>query len=81
MPQVYTNNTWKLLKGYVYNGTSWQPIGAALTQMLWFYDSSGKVFYAGNVPFLVRDEYNWVTLLDSNNKNIVDSNNFEVMTY
>jgi ligand-binding sensor domain-containing protein len=49
--------------------------------MLWFYDSSGKVFYAGNVPFLVRDEYNWVTLLDSNNKNIVDSNNFEVMTY
>ena len=81
-PQIYTNGQWKPIKCYVYTNNQWKLIGAAATQMLWFYDDDGKVVYTyNNEPFLVRDEYAWLNLADNSSNILIDNNNLPIMTY
>ena len=39
-----TNNTWVYAKPYIYNGTSWDVIGAAHSLYIPFYTSDDKEF-------------------------------------
>ena len=55
MPLIYNQNKWEFVQPYVYNGSTWQPIGAAGTLMIPFITSTGDPFYDSNgKPFYVR---------------------------
>lgn len=56
IPMIYANNAWvRSLKPYVYDGSTWQPVGHAGTLMIPFFTSTGDQFYDSNgKPFYVR---------------------------
>lgn len=53
-PVIYSN-AWLYAKPYIYNGSSWEPVGHANTLMIPFITSDNKEFYTSdNKQFLVR---------------------------
>ena len=56
VPRIYDGSLWRYsVKPYVYDGTSWQPVGQAGTLMIPFITSQGEYFYdSNNKQFLVR---------------------------
>ena len=47
-PLIYTNNTWKCVEPYVYDGTTWRRIGGVGTLMIPFITSDGEYFYTSD---------------------------------
>ena len=53
-PAIYSSS-WGYARPYIYNGSSWQPVGHANTLMVPFITSDNKDFYSyNNEQFLVR---------------------------